>query len=213
MTFRWPVFIFIASLLTQSSFALANGTDDLSRLIGAAGDSSSSLAGVAVKTDNILRLTPDRTHIVRLEDDAASVIVTNPAHATVMLDSPRLLVVMPRQPGATTFTVLNGKGDIILEQDVIVTGSQARYVRIRRMCGNEPNCMPNAYFYCPDGCYEVMTVPGDTGTPEIPEIAGNAPAPNVGPLMPPQEMQQVVTPPPPPDEEEDGEPVTPEEIP
>jgi hypothetical protein len=84
------------------------------------------------------------------------------------------------------------------------------------MCGDDANCMPNAYFYCPDGCYEVMTVPGNAGMPDVPEIAGSAPVPNVGPLMPPQNMQQVVTPPPLPEgveteAEEDAEPVNQEE--
>src|SRR6187402_975472 len=65
-------------------------------------------AGNAV--DNSIRITPDTTKIIRLEQDAASVIVANPEHASIVLDSPRLLVVMPRMPGTTLFTVLNAKG-------------------------------------------------------------------------------------------------------
>ena len=118
-----------------------------------------------------LRLTSNKNRIIRLDQDAASVIVNNPVHAVVMLDSPRLLIVMPRQPGVTSFTVLDSAGNVILHKDIIVTNVQPRYVRIRRMCGGgDASCVPAAYFYCPDGCYEVTPV-GDAGT------GGNVPAP------------------------------------
>ncbi len=174
MKINWSLLI-LTLCLGLTTPVLADGTDDLGRLIGQK-DESNAAAPAAVNNneDGIIRLTPDRTHLVRLQEDASSVIVTNPAHASVMLDSPRLLVVMPREPGATSFTVLNTKGDVILEQDVIVSAVQKRYVRVRRMCGNsDPTCTRNAYFYCPDGCYEVMTVPGDEDAGNIPEIAGS----------------------------------------
>lgn len=112
--------------------------------------------------DGSIRLTPDTTKIIRLNEDAASVIVANPMHADIVLDSPRLLVVMPRQPGTTLFTVLNAEGKTLLETNVIVSGTaKPQYVRIRRACsGQQQGCMPSSYYYCPDGCYEVGTVGG-----------------------------------------------------
>lgn len=196
MKFNWPLLVFVL-LLGTGTVVRADDVDTLGKLIGQRSDSPSV---ALVKNENILRLTPDRTHIVRLEQDAASVIVANPMHAVVMLDSPRLLVVMPRQPGATTFTVLNSAGNVILEQDVVISGAQQHYVRVRRMCdANDRSCTPNSYFYCPDGCYEVSTVPGDTAPPEVPEVTGGAaPQQATGPIMP--SAQSIQTPQP---EEED----------
>lgn len=128
----------------------------------------------------VIRITPDQTKVVRIGQDAASVIVANPAHANVVLDSPRLLVVMPRVPGTTSFTVLDANGNTIAEKTVIVSAAaKAKYMRIRRICnGQDTSCQPSAYFYCPDGCYEVMPVQPEGAPANAPDVAGNAaPAP------------------------------------
>lgn len=124
--------------------------------------------------DEPLRLTPDRAQTLQLDKDAVSVVVTNPTHASVLLDTPRTLVIMPRTPGSTSFTVLDGKGGIVLQKTVIVaTAGDANYVRIRRMCGpNDTTCVPAAYFYCPDGCYEVQPVQPVQGEVNLPPATG-----------------------------------------
>jgi hypothetical protein len=158
----------------------ADGTAELQRLIGQKGDSptlSSSSGVLSAAPDDAIRLTPDRTRILRLDQDAASVIVTNPAHASVVMDNPRLLVVMPREPGTTSFTVLDREGKTILERNVIVTGAQQKYVRVRRMCAEgDSSCTSSAYYYCPDGCYEVRPVVDDGGSNIPPVASANAPA-------------------------------------
>lgn len=136
-----------------------------------AADSEDAAASATQAQDSIIRLTPDASRIVRLTEDAASVIVTNPEHARVILDSPRLLIVLPRQPGSTSFTVLNSKGESILEKNIVVATASAKkqYVRIRRMCGQSgagSDCVPVSYYFCPDGCFEVSPVqPGDNNVP------------------------------------------------
>jgi len=124
--------------------------------------------------DAPLRLTPDRAQTLQLDQDAVSVVVTNPAHASVLLDTPRTLVIMPRTPGSTSFTVLDGKGGIVLQKTVIVaTAAEANYVRIRRMCSpNDNTCVPAAYYYCPDGCYEVQPVQPVQGEVNLPPATG-----------------------------------------
>lgn len=122
------------------------------------------------RTNAPIRLTSNKNKLIRLERDASSVVVNNPNHASVMLDTPRLLIIVPHQPGATSFTVLDENGETIIEKDVIITNVQPKYVRIRRMCGDSQNCEANSYFYCPDGCYEVTSVPNDSST-------GNEPSP------------------------------------
>ncbi|MBI3440771.1 MAG: pilus assembly protein N-terminal domain-containing protein [Proteobacteria bacterium] len=157
---------------------LAQAGDDIrddvgvpSRLIGnPAGLSPDAVTTPKEESGSALHLTSDRDALLRLDQDAATVIVNNPAHVSVMLDSPRLLVLMPRQPGATSFTVLGNQGEVILRKDVIVSNVQSKYVRIRRICGaNDASCSPAAYYYCPDGCYEVTPVAAGQG--------GNVPPP------------------------------------
>jgi len=111
-----------------------------------------------------IRLTTNKNKLVRLEEDAASVIVNNPDYASVMLDTPRLLIIVPHKSGATSFTVLDKAGKTIVEKDIIVTNTQSKYVRIRRMCGDDKACQPTSYFYCPDGCYEIDGVKADANT-------------------------------------------------
>lgn len=124
--------------------------------------------------DAPLRLTPDRAQTLQLDKDAVSVVVTNPTHASVLLDTPRTLIIMPRTPGSTSFTVLDGKGGIVLQKSIIVaTAAEANYVRIRRMCGpNDNTCVPAAYYYCPDGCYEVQPVAPVQGEVNLPPPTG-----------------------------------------
>lgn len=133
------------------------------------------------RTNTPIRLTSNKNKLIRLETDAASVVVNNPNHASVMLDTPRLLIIVPHQPGATSFTVLDEQGETIMEKDLIITNVQPKYVRIRRMCGDSDNCQANSYFYCPDGCYEVTSVPNDNSANNNP--APLRPAANYGAVM------------------------------
>ncbi len=176
MNKSWPV-ILIAILLVMGAPAAhaANAKDgaaNMERLMAA--PAGMAMGDAAVADDNVIHLTPDKTTTVHLNQDAASVIVTNPANASVLLDSPRLLIVMPRTPGTTSFTVLNDKGQAIAEKTVIVSGAnKPKYVRIRKMCdsaGAGGSCQPTSYYYCPDGCYEVMTVPPDNGATQVPAL-------------------------------------------
>lgn len=126
--------------------------------------------------DDIIRLTPDNARFLRLSEDAASVVVTNPFHASVMLDSPRLLIIMPRTPGTTSFAVLNKTGSVIAEKKIVVSAIKSKYVRIRRMCPpGDAACVPASYFYCPDGCYEIAPV-ASVGPTEVPGFVNSSAA-------------------------------------
>ena len=220
---HWVWGLAIAALgiesLVLASLARADGADVLERLIepsapvsgkasaapAPSGTTTSHAAAqqgeTAAKNNNIIHLTPDRTEVIRLQEDASSVVVTNPAHASVVLDTPRLLVVMPRQPGATSFFVLNQAGEKILERDVVVSTAPNQYVRIRRACADGQQCPADAFYYCPDGCYEVTTVP-PTGSINAPSLGGgstpvidNAPPPQDPAQASPPEEQAQQTPP------------------
>ena len=151
--------------------ALAGGgdnDDDMFRFMG-----RTNVISAEMIKDGTLRLTPDEHKLIRLNQDAASVIVNNPVHAEVLLDSPRLLIVMPRQPGTTLFTVLNALGETVLQKIIIVTNVKSKHVRIRRICSrDDPSCVPTAYYYCPDGCYEVTPVVQKGSNAPPPPILG-----------------------------------------
>lgn len=175
---NWPVlFIGLAiAVFSVPTLAADETIDELSRLIASSNPPPADLSAETEppEPDDTLRLTLDKNIIIRLDNDASSVIVNNPEHASVMLDSPRLLIVVPHAPGATSFTVLDVHGTTILKKDVIVSGNiNPEYVRIRRMCsGSDASCVPTAYFYCPDGCYEVTPVTPGSG--DIPAPASSA---------------------------------------
>ncbi len=121
--------------------------------------------------DGSLRLTSNKNALIKLDKDAHSVIVNNPEHASVMLDTPRLLIVIPHKPGATSFTVLDKYGETIIQKDIIITNVQKKYVRIRRICAqSDKTCNPSSYFYCPDGCYEVSPVSPANGRSKAPAV-------------------------------------------
>lgn len=105
----------------------------------------------------ILRVTQDKSEMVKLEMEAASVIVGNPNHISVLLDTPDTLVVVPRAPGASHFTVMGKDGSVIMQRHVIVGAAKEQYVRIRRSCGaDDRNCQPTSTYFCPDMCHEVQ---------------------------------------------------------
>ncbi len=142
-----------------------------------------------VTTHPLIRLTPDKSELVRLDQDAVTVIVGNPAHLNVLLDTPRLMVLIPRTPGSTHFTVLDRAGNVIMQRHAIVASQKKNYVRIRRSCATgAEDCQPTSVFFCPDTCHEVQVreteaaagiseVPTETAgaTPTVEEIEENQP--------------------------------------
>ncbi len=169
---RLPVVLAALVLLSVPASARAGGIDPgvLQKFLG-----------TKPAVDNSpLYLTDNEDKTVRLSQDAASVIVNNPAHASVLLDSPRLLIVMPRAPGATSFSVLDANGNTILHKDVIVSNVQRQYVRIQRVCDGSTNCTPTSYYYCPNGCYQITPVASSGNNnvnvpppPAAPSASGN----------------------------------------
>lgn len=174
--------------MTLSAAARADGLENMERLIGktdsqtrihkpgadtAAGTTQSAVQSI---DPDAIRLSPDRVKILKLKKDAVSIVVTNPAHAVALLDSPRTVILMPRSPGTTSLVILDRNGEALLERNIIVTAAQNNYVRIRRACpDNARNCAREAYYYCPDGCFEINPVVSDELPQNVPAFAGVAP--------------------------------------
>lgn len=132
------------------------------------------------ETHPTLNLTPDKSIIVRLDRPAASVLVGNDAHVNVLIDTPTTLVVIPRMPGASYFTVLDQERRIVMKRHVIV-GPGGQYVRVRRSCANTSSsaCQHTSTFYCPDGmCHPIETQQRPGSAPQQSQASvGGASAP------------------------------------
>lgn len=109
------------------------------------------------QTHPILRLSQDKSEMITLDQPAASVVVGNPNHVSVLLDTPDTLIVVPRAPGASHFSVIGEDGAILMQRHVIVGGAKEQYVRIRRSCRpTDRDCQPTSVYFCPDTCHEVQ---------------------------------------------------------
>lgn len=156
-----PVVLVVAALASGALLARAGEAESglsVQTLSRSEKEKLSKAAPQPSANDQIIRLTPNRTKVVRLDRDAGSVIVSNPRHASVMIDSPRVLIVVPRAPGATALTVLDNNGEPIIERDIIVTGQEEKYIRIRKYCAaDDVSCKTSSVYYCPDNCYAIST--------------------------------------------------------
>lgn len=149
MTYRYALLIAAVSLLIP---AAAPRAQDLMPAVDI------PEADINAATHPMIRLSPDKSELVKLDRDAVSVVVGNPTHLSVLLDTPRLLVLVPRVPGATSFTVLDDKGGVIMQRHAIVAAPKDKYVRVRRSCAGVPagtTCHATSVYFCPDICHEV----------------------------------------------------------
>ena len=109
-----------------------------------------------------INLSMDRSELLRLEKNAGSIIVGNPTHASVLMDTPQLLVIVPKAPGATHFTVLDADGEVMLQRHVIVAAPQENYIRVRSSyCGEDADeCVKTQSYFCENEgmCHEIAVV-------------------------------------------------------
>lgn len=104
-----------------------------------------------------LNITPDKSALIRLKEDAATILIGNPTHVSILAENARTLVVIPQEAGASSFTVLNKDGQIIMQRHVIIAAPANNYIRIRRSCAGSKSddCQQTSVFYCPDMCHSV----------------------------------------------------------
>jgi len=127
---------------------------DIMPVIQAADDPNAELPESA--THETLNITPDKSELIRLDTAVGSVIVGNPNHISVLAESSKTLIVVPRQAGATHFTVLGKDGKVLMQRHVIVASPKQNYVRVKKVCmEDQENCRPTNVYYCPDMCHEI----------------------------------------------------------
>lgn len=156
------------ALLIGFSLGIAQGSSALAQddgLIPAEGTVSvDAQLAYEEETHPPLRMTPDKSEILVFEETVGRVIIGNDAHLNIMMDSARRLIVVPRVPGATHFSVLSSDGKVLMQRHAIVAAPTEKYVRIRETCMAEAEgCMPVRMFYCPGMCHEVAIV-GENNT-------------------------------------------------
>lgn len=113
-----------------------------------------------ITTHDTIELTMDKSELIRLDREAASIIVGNPNHVNVLAETSKLLVIVPRAPGATHISVLDRDSNLIMQRHIIVAAPKEKYVRIRRSCAgsDDEGCLNTQTYYCPDSCHEIAPV-------------------------------------------------------
>lgn len=132
-------------------------TRDLIPAMGVMADTPESEGGPDFVTHPTLYLTPDKSEVLTLDEDAQSVIVGSPYNLSVITETARRLVLAPQAPGATFFTVLGDKGNVIMQRHVVVAAPREKYVRVRRTCSGRGACNPTDIYWCPDACHAVAS--------------------------------------------------------
>lgn len=159
-------------LSSQAAASDKNNTMDMPSVVSAA--SAPEIPATEDVTHPVLRLSPNDSKLLKLNSDAGMVVVGNPEHANIIADSARTLVVIPRRPGATFFTVLSPNGEIIMRRVVIIAGPEQNYVRVKNTCraSGDDTCISNNVYYCPDTCHEIVLSQEPTSVVEF-EVSGN----------------------------------------
>lgn len=113
-----------------------------------------------------IKLTPDKSELLRLDQPAGSIIIGNPKHLSILADTSQILVLIPRVPGATHFTILDREGNVMMQRHAIVGSPQEKYIRVRNSCAGSGNadCEATQVFYCPDMCHKIALSNGDEET-------------------------------------------------
>ncbi|MBI2233564.1 MAG: pilus assembly protein N-terminal domain-containing protein, partial [Micavibrio aeruginosavorus] len=129
-----------ASTPAQSADTAAEAPDgNIQSIIPSSGSSPKVTYGAdqpgSEDTHPALRLTPDKSELLQMDNDVASVVIGNPDHLGVLMDNTRLLILLPRKPGATYLTLLDVDGKVLMQRHVLVASPKSDYVRIRRSCG------------------------------------------------------------------------------
>ena len=133
-----------------------------------------------------LRLTPDRSEIITLDENVDRVIIGSDVNINVLLDSSRRIIVVPRAPGATHFTLLGQGGRVIMQRYAIVANPKEKYIRIRETCMEDTECEPVRMYYCPGMCHEISIQGPSSGNSSGASSLtgeGTAPVPAGGPAL------------------------------
>ncbi len=99
----------------------------------ATGFSSASFAeSVSDVNSRSVLVTVDQAKVFRVSRPAGTIIIGNPAIVDATIQDDQTLILTGRSFGVTNLIVLDGNGDAIIDQPVVVKASETNTVRIYR---------------------------------------------------------------------------------
>lgn len=125
---------FLSTLLFAGAISISAGVSNLE-------------ASEKYGRENAVVVTVDQAKVFRVPRPAATIIVGNPAIVDATVEDDQTIVLTGRSFGVTNLIVLDAEGDAVVDQHVVVTGSEINTVRIYRRNSREtlacaPVCEP-----------------------------------------------------------------------
>lgn len=139
------MFKYIAALIITSSIAAVS-------TIPAYSDSTSY-----VDSEKVI-VTVDQAKVFRISRPAATIIIGNPSIVDATIEDDQTLVLTGRSFGVTNLIILDAKGDAVIDQAVVVRGSETNTVRIYRG-GSDRETLA-----CSPVCESTVTIGDNEGT-------------------------------------------------
>lgn len=80
--------------------------------------------------DEAVEVPLGQSSLLHLQSKPAQVVIGNPAIADVTVQSAKTLIVFGKHPGGTNLTMLDAKGNMLMETTVVVTSAAAGGVTV-----------------------------------------------------------------------------------
>jgi len=103
-------------------------------------------------------VTVDQAKVFRISRPAATIIIGNPSIVDATIEDDQTLVLTGRSFGVTNLIILDEKGDAVIDQAVVVRGSETNTVRIYRGGNNRETLA------CAPVCESTVTIGDNSGT-------------------------------------------------
>lgn len=100
--------------------------------LGLSETSSAHAAGADQQNSSSVIVTVDQAKVFRVSRPASTIIIGNPAIVDATIEDDQTLVLTGRSFGVTNLIVLDANGDSVVDQKVVVRGSETNTVRIYR---------------------------------------------------------------------------------
>jgi len=81
---------------------------------------------VIVESSDVIEISASRGVLIRLARPASTVFVANPKVADIQMKSPRLVYVLGKAPGETTFFAVDAKERVLANRRILVTHNLSR---------------------------------------------------------------------------------------
>ena len=108
-------------------------------------------SSIATNDDSAVVVIVDKAKVFRVSRPAATVIIGNPSIADATVEDDQTIILTGRSFGVTNLIVLDENGDAVVDQDVVVQGSEANTVRVYRQSSRET-------FACAPVCERTLTI-------------------------------------------------------